>query len=176
MTKGPKSKPAPAELISFVNAWMMPTWQKALEDNLLPIRGEVKRAVGSSIEALLQLGIIDPAVDSWRSVQAKLAGEGDESLDALSARMYDKYELIVEWIWAAGDMVNLPSSDSRRFKEWQVADEKFLDRLRELVSLPKFRLSRLAATVKEKEDGGKAKQIRRNLAARPPSGREGGVG
>jgi hypothetical protein len=69
--------PMSPELVQFVNAWFMPAWDQAI-DRLLRIKGALNTRMGGSVELLLQKGIIDPAVASWRAVQERLRGERTE--------------------------------------------------------------------------------------------------
>lgn len=172
-----EEKPAAddAELVQFVNAWMMPAWQKATEV-LIPIRGDVKSKHGERIEALLQMAVIDSAIATWRAVQERIKGERGGDLDGLVAAMYEKYELIVRWIDEAGDMVDQPWSDNRRFREWQAEDGKLLDHLRDFVARPAASSSALAVVYRRTEEGGVSKIVRERLAKRPSSGRPDGVG
>lgn len=151
------------ELIQFVNAWLMPAWDKALAI-LIRIRGQVRQIEGERIEALLQLGIIDRVVNSRRLLRERLAGEGVSPLEELAANAYRDYELLVKWIWHGGTRINLAAiTDSQGFHDWQAADDKLLDHLRALIANPTLKLPNLSTTFREIEEGGAAKLVRLNL-------------
>ena len=151
------------ELIQFVNAWLMPAWDKAL-DILVRIRGQVRQTEGERIEALLQLGIIDPVVSSRRLLRERLAGQGNSPLEELVADGYRHYELVVKWLWHGGTTINLAAIvDSQDFRDWQAADDKLLDHLRALIAHPTLELPNLSTAFREIEEGGVAKLVRLNL-------------
>jgi hypothetical protein len=151
------------ELIQFVNAWLMPAWDKALEI-LIRIRGQVRQIEGERIEALLQLGIIDPVVKSRTRLRERLAGQGFSPLEELIADAYRAYELLVKWIWHGGMTINLAAiTDSQGFHDWQAADDKLLDHLRALIANPTLKLPNVSTAFREIEEGGVAKLVRLNL-------------
>ena len=164
-----------APMIQFVNAWMMPAWEKAISV-LIPIRSDVKRRHGDRIEALLQMGVFDRAIPTWRAVKERISGERAGDLDELVTAMYEQYESIVRWIDEAGDMVEQPYADSRRFQEWQEEDRKLTDKLREFVASPSVATSKLASVRARIDEGGVNRIVRERLGKRPSSGRDGGVG
>ncbi len=158
-----KLKRESPELIQFVNAWLMPAWEKGL-GILIRIRGEVRRIEGERIETLLQLGIIDPVVSSRTRLQERLAGQGISPLEELLADAYRNYELMVRWLWHGGITINLAAiTDTQEFRDWQVADDKLLDNLRALVANPTLELPTLTIAFREIDEGGVAKQVRLKL-------------
>ena len=151
------------ELIQFINAWLMPAWDKAL-DILVRIRGQVRQIEGERIEALLQLAIIDRVVNSRSLIRERLAGQGVSPLEELAANGYRDYELLVKWIWHGGTTINLAAiTDSQGFHDWQAADDKLLDHLRALIANPTLELPNLSKAFREIEEGGVAKLVRLNL-------------
>lgn len=158
----PLTKSVPPELSQFLTAWMIPAWDKAL-DVLSAIRGKVRSDQGERIEALLKLGVIEPAADTNTAVQHRVNSMRTDALDPLIAEMYRKYELIVRWIWEAGDMVKW-YGPPHILKEWREADDKFLDQLRALVNLPTLDAPALRGAFKQFDEGGVAKIMRKNLA------------
>jgi hypothetical protein len=151
------------ELMQFVNAWLMPAWDKALE-LLVRIRGQVRQIEGERIEALLQLAVIDPVVNSRTRLRERLAGQGLSPLEELIADAYRAYEFLVKWIWHGGMKINLATiTDSQDFHDWQAADDKLLDHLRALIANPTLKLPNLSTAFREIEEGGVAKLVRLNL-------------
>ena len=163
------------QLIQFTNAWLLPAWHQAIHQ-MIQIRGEVRRTKGELMEALLQQAVMEPGGAAYTRLQARLHDESDEPLEILIVELYGLYEDLVRWIWQVGAEVGLPLSDSRRFQEWQENDGKLLDHMREMVALPDFEGTRLAAANLAAENGGVRQQVRYELARRPSSGRKGGVG
>jgi MFS family permease len=151
------------ELIQFVNAWLLPAWEKAL-GILVRIRGEVRRIEGERNEALLQLGVIDPTVSSRRLLQDRLSGQGTSPLEMVVADAYRSYEVVVKWLWHGGMTINLAViANCQDFHDWQVADEKLLDHLQALIANPTLELPNLTVAFREIEQGGVAKLVRLNL-------------
>ena len=153
----------PPELSQFLTAWMIPAWDKAL-DVLLALRGKVRSDQGERIEALLQMGVIEPAANARSAVQDRLNAERTDAIDPLVAEMYEKYELIVRWIWETGNMVRW-TGPPHLVEEWRRVDDKCTDHLRALVNLPTLDAPALRATFKKVDEGGVAKIMRKNLAA-----------
>lgn len=163
------------QLIQFTNAWLLPAWHQAIEQ-MIQIRGEVRRTKGELMEALLQQAVMEPGGAAYGRLQTRLQDESDEPLEILIVELYGLYEDLVRWIWRVGASVNLPFSDSQRFQEWQENDGKLLDHLREMVASPDFEGTRLATVNLEAENGAVRKQVRYELTRRPSSGRKGGLG
>lgn len=156
--------PAPdTRLVQLSEAWMMPAWDKAIA-LLIAVRGAQQSRHPLQAE-LMQLGLFDPAVASWRAVQARIKGERTDDLDALMARMYEQYEMIVKWISFAGEAVGLPVPGSQPLLDWREDDAKCLDHIRDLVALPDFKISQLEQSYRTIQEGGVAKSVRQRLGA-----------
>ena len=156
-------EPVPPELSQFLTAWMIPAWDNAL-NVLLALRGKVRSDQGERIEDLLKMGVVETAASARTSVQHRLDGERTDAIDPLVAAMYEKYELIVRWIWETGEMVEW-YGPPHVLKEWREADDKLLDHLRGLVNLPNLNAPALRGAFKKLDEGGIAKIMRKNLAA-----------
>lgn len=162
-TGGVTTTPLPDDLVRFVNAWFMPTCDEALSI-MLRIREEIRQSEGERIEALFQLAV-DKVAGSHKALQDRLQGKGEQFADALAADAYRAYEFMVSWFWRGGENIDMSLLvSSQQFEEWRMADEKMLGHLRELVASPSLTVPLLSEAFRAIEDGGAAKQVRRNLS------------
>lgn len=156
------------DLIRFTNAWLIPAWDKAFSI-LLPYRSEVKKDLGDRIEALLQRGVIDPAVNSASAVRRYLNGERNGELDQLLAKMYEEYESVIRWLCELTEWIGHADADRRRITDWREFDHKAIDHLRDLVASPQLSRSSLAQSFRTHDEGGVAQIVRRTLDERAGS-------
>lgn len=170
----PAGDPPDPDLVTLVNARLMPAWEAAMAV-MSPIRSAVRSRYGEAVWALFQMGVFDQIDPARQAVKERIASERSGNLDPLVAAMYEKYEMMVRWIDGAGGMVDQPYADSRRFRDWIDEDARLIERLRDLVAEPSRASSALTEARRKIEEGGVAKVVRQRLAERPLSGRDGGI-
>ena len=147
----------------------------ALDGVVLRIRAAIQQKYGVAVEQLFQVAAIDNHQAKKSRLELRLDSPTPTPLMDYVTGFYVDYEEMIKQIVFNGDPVGLPYSDSIMFLEWQTADGKMLEKLKELLTLPTFETSELAKTYKNLMDGGVSKEMRLRLSRRPSSGIDGRI-